>query len=230
MTYSTFLIDLDHTLLDSHQSEVAAFDQALKRCGIDAPSRFLPTYQAINGALWAAVERQELTPREVQATRFHRLVEQTDLDVDPTKLAADYVVGLGANGELYDGAIEALDRLATTSTLALVTNGLREVQRARIERLGLVHRFDAIVISDEVGHAKPGTEIFDIAFSLLGSPEKSTAVMVGDSLSSDIRGGANFGIATCWYNPHRRERSPDDVVSHEISELTELISLAVQNP
>jgi len=83
-----------------------------------------------------------------------------------------------------------------------VSNGLGEVQRSRIERLGIAHYFDAIVISGEVGTAKPGSAIFDIAFELLGRPDPSGAVMIGDSLESDMAGAANYGIDSCWYNPN----------------------------
>ena len=104
-----------------------------------------------------------------------------------------------------------------------MTNGLGEVQRARVERLGIGGFFDAIVISAEVGTAKPGTEIFDIVFEALDAPRKESTLMVGDSLSSDMQGGTNFGIATCWYNPKRQALRRDDLVSHEIQDLKELL-------
>jgi 2-haloacid dehalogenase len=107
----------------------------------------------------------------------------------------------------------------------LVTNGLGEVQRARIERLDLEPLFDAIVISGEVGTAKPGTKIFDIAFDALGWPARESALMIGDSLSSDIAGGANYGIATCWYNPSQRPAPPGSSVDHSITALGQLPGL-----
>ena len=101
-------------------------------------------------------------------------------------------------------------RSSSQTSLALVTNGLSEVQRTRIERLDLGRYFDAVVISSEVGAAKPSTEIFDLAFELLGSPAKASALMVGDSLTSDIQGGINYGIATCWYNPNHHGAGESD--------------------
>ncbi len=107
----------------------------------------------------------------------------------------------------------------------MVTNGLGEVQRARIERLGLGDYFDTVAISAELGVAKPGVEIFESAFQALGSPSKASAVMVGDNLSADIRGGINYGIATCWYNPHGHPSNGTDHSDHEIEDLNELRGL-----
>ena len=226
MRYTTLLFDLDNTLFDAQTAELLAFDHALEAGGVRSPRRYLPTYVDINDALWAAVERQELTPNQVQARRFADLVEAAGLDADPGVLADQYVEGMGAFGELYPGAREVLERLESVATLALVTNGLGEVQRARIDRLDLEPLFAAIVISGEVGTAKPGTGIFDLAFEALNHPAKQSALMVGDSLSSDIAGGHNYGIATCWYNPQQKPAGSEAGVDHEIDSLAQLPELA----
>jgi YjjG family noncanonical pyrimidine nucleotidase len=226
MRYTTLLFDLDNTLFDAQTAELLAFDHALKAGGIESPRQYLPTYVEINDALWAAVERQELTPNQVQARRFADLVEAAELDADPGVLADEFVEGMGAFGDLYPGAREVLERLSSVATLALLTNGLGEIQRARIVRLGLQPLFAAIVISGEVGTAKPGSEIFDLTFEALDRPAKRSALMIGDSLSSDIAGGDNYGISTCWYNPHRKPAGPQAGVDHEIVSLDELPELA----
>ncbi len=221
MSYTTFLLDLDHTLLDSDASESLAFASTLASIGVMNAEQHAGPYRRINLDLWAAVERGELLPQQVKVRRFELLIEQQGLDADANLMAEEFVKGLGANGELYDGARDVLQSLSADASLALVTNGLSEVQRARIARLDLEQYFDAITISAEVGTAKPGTDIFDLTFAELGNPAKSTAVMVGDSLTSDIRGGANFQIDTCWYNPHGKD-VVDSAVTHEIRELNEL--------
>lgn len=221
--YSTILFDLDHTLFDSDQSEIDAFRQAMCAGDIEDPEQHFSTYQKINLALWAEVERGETLAQQVRTRRFERLVETLDLEADPNLLADVYVEGLGMHGELYAGALEVLQHLAASSSLALVTNGLGEVQRMRIERLKIADFFDAVAISAEIGAAKPGTEIFDVVFRELGGPEKESTLMVGDSLSSDIRGGANYGIATCWYNPKQNSAQASDQIDHEISSLDQLV-------
>lgn len=222
MHYSTFLIDLDHTIFDSDASESAALRQAMNAAGITEADGYAADFQRINFGLWAMVERGEMTPQQVRTLRFEKLVQETGLDADPYAMAEAYVLGLGANGDLYAGALDVLEHLSRHASLALLTNGLSEVQRTRVERTGIAAYFEAIVISAEVGVAKPHTEIFDIAFDQLGSPHKDTALMVGDSLSSDIQGGTNYGIATCWYNPHRKSARPSNSISHDIHALGEL--------
>lgn len=226
MRYTTLLFDLDNTLFDAQTAELLAFDHALQSGGIPSPRQHLPTYVEINDALWAAVERQELTPNQVQARRFADLVEAAGLAADPQVLADKFVEGMGGFGELYPGAHDVLQRLGSVATLALVTNGLGEIQRARIERLELEPLFTAIIISGEVGTAKPGTGIFDLAFEALNQPAKQSALMIGDSLTSDIAGGANYGISTCWYNPQRKPVGPQAAVNHEIVSLGQLPALA----
>ena len=225
MSYSIFLLDLDHTLFDTEASELAAFEETMSAAGVHDSQRYLNAYQEINLELWAAVERGEISPNVIRAGRFERLVAEQGLDADPQQMADDFVAGLGTHGDLYDGAHEVLQQLSESASLAMVTNGLGEVQRTRIERLGLGDYFDAVAISAELGAAKPGIEIFDFVFQSLGSPPKEAAVMVGDNLSADIRGGLNYGIATCWYNPHGRPSNGTDHSDHEIEDLKELTRL-----
>jgi YjjG family noncanonical pyrimidine nucleotidase len=222
MRYSTFLLDLDHTLFDTDASEIAAFEETMAAAGVQDSHRYLSPYQEINLELWAAVERGEISPNVIRAGRFERLVAEQGLDADPLQMADDFVAGLGAHGELYQGVHEVLQHLSENASLAMVTNGLGEVQRTRIDRLGIGGYFDAVAISAEVGASKPGVEIFDFVFQSLGSPSKESAVMVGDNLSADIRGGVNYGIATCWYNPHGRPPNGTDHSDHEIEDLEEL--------
>jgi len=227
--YSTILLDLDHTLFDTDASEVLAFEATLLAAGVADPAAHLPEYQRINRALWAAVERHELTPGDVRLARFEQFVAATGMSLDPAALADAFVVGLAEHGELYTGALEVLDALAGVATLALVTNGLREVQRRRIERVGIDRHFDAVIVSAEVGASKPGTRIFDLAFDALRRSDRTASVMVGDSLSSDMRGGRAAGIATCWYDPHGTGAVPEHAagdVDHRIAALADLVALA----
>ncbi|HEX7838946.1 MAG TPA: YjjG family noncanonical pyrimidine nucleotidase [Kofleriaceae bacterium] len=226
MPYTALLLDLDHTLLDSDASERLAFERALASAGVAAPGRYRPEFDRINRALWAQVERGEISAVHVRTTRFTQLIAATGIDASAEALADAFAGGLGAYGELYPGVRDVLDALVAEPavSLALVTNGLSEVQRVRIDRLGLGRYFDAIAISSELGTAKPAPAIFEIALAGLGAPAKSSALIVGDSLTSDIQGGRNAGIATCWYNPQRRPGSPDGLVDHEISTLDALLA------
>lgn len=228
MPYSTLLFDLDHTLFDSDASEVAAFAATMRAVGFDRPSEHFEAYQRINLDLWAGVERGEVSPIDVRRVRFERLFAELEVDANVEDMAELFVAALGANGDLYPGVFELLDLLGSHARLGLVTNGLSDVQRARLGRLGIADRFDAVVISSEVGVTKPRREIFDIAFARLGAPPADSALMIGDSLTSDIAGGANYGIATCWYNPRGLMQSAEDIVTHEIADLVDLIPIVTE--
>ena len=166
MHYSIFLLDLDHTLFDSDQSEELAFSKTmLDGAGLNA-TKYLQSYREINKVLWRDVEMGKISPQEVRLRRFEDLVQKERLDVDPKILADLFVEGLGNFGDLYNDARVVLEKLFRRVKLGLITNGLSEVQRARIKRLDLEQYFDAIVISAEVGVAKPGKEIFDIILKL----------------------------------------------------------------
>ncbi|MEZ5226106.1 MAG: YjjG family noncanonical pyrimidine nucleotidase [Acidimicrobiales bacterium] len=221
-TYSTLLFDFDHTLFDSDASEAGAFAATLASHGIDDPLAYFEEYRRINRALWHGVE-QGRRPDEVGVLRFEQLATSVGFDVDPTVMAATYLGELGANGDLFPDARKVLEHLCERATLAIVTNAISSVQRARLDRLDLDDYFATIVISSEVGVSKPDPAIFDIAFDRLGRPHTDATLMIGDSLSSDMRGGANAGIATCWYNPSGALRS-NDHVTHEVSHLTQLAS------
>lgn len=226
MPYSALLIDLDHTLLDSDASEVLAFEHALASAGVVEPARHLPTYIQINRALWTKVERGELSPVVLRTERFAQLVAATGIAASPGALADAFAFGLGAFGDLYPGVPALLDALAGEPglSLAIVTNGLSEVVRARVARLGLDRYFRVITVSSELGIAKPNPAIFDHALAALGSPAKHTALVVGDSLSSDMRGGRNAGIATCWYNP-RGVAGDAALTDHEIANHDDLLAV-----
>lgn len=224
MPYSTLLFDLDHTLFDSDASEAAAFAITMRAAGVAEPSTVLDAYRRINGALWAGVEAGTVRPIEVRTRRFAQLFTEADIAADVDEMADLFVRSLGAHGDLYPGAREVLEDLSGKARLALVTNGLSDVQRSRITRLGIGDLFETVVVSSEVGVTKPRPEIFQIAFDQLGNPPKESAVMIGDSLTSDIAGGVAFGIATCWYNPKRLDRNGVEV-NHEVAELDSLRTL-----
>ncbi len=225
MRYPTLLFDLDHTLLDSDESERSAYQHTMATIGLSDPGTYFGRYVAINRAMWNAVEAGDMQPSEVRHRRFEQFTSELGIDADPNEMAEAFVWGLGNFGELYVGAREVLESLAECAALAMVTNGLSDVQRTRIDRLDLGGFFRTVIISSEVGVTKPRPEIFDLAFDGLGRPDPSTALMVGDSLTSDIAGGHGYGVDTCWYNPHGAVRPEHVAVTHEIARLGTLLDV-----
>lgn len=221
MSYTTVLFDLDHTLLDSDESERLAFEATMQSIGFADPSTILATYQEINTGLWKQVERGEQSPNDVKTLRFEHLLATLNIDADPAWVSGQYASALGSHGDLYAGALDMLTHVGQHAQLGLITNGIGQVQRARLERLQLSSLFAGVAISGELGVSKPDPAIFDLLMSDLGSPSVSDTVIVGDSLSSDIAGGHNAGIATCWYN--RSGKTNDDArPTFEVSSLDQI--------
>ncbi|BAN02443.1 YjjG family noncanonical pyrimidine nucleotidase [Ilumatobacter coccineus] len=228
MSYDVVLFDFDHTLLDSDASLAGAFEQSMRSAGVvdaAAIAGHYADFDRINQALWRQVEAQQISPNDVKVRRFEQLIEVLELDADAHEMADAFVEGLVACGELFDGAIDLLDDLAARSRLGMVTNGIGRVQRGRLARLGLSDHFDAVVISGEVGASKPGPAIFDVTFEAMGVSDRSSVLMVGDSLPSDILGAANAGIASAWFNPMGHQANPDIPATHEVRDLPEISPL-----
>ncbi len=225
VAHDAYFFDFDHTLFDSDASESLAFNHALTTNGTSAIPNLFTTYKRINSELWGEVESGVRSPTDVRTLRFARLVEQTSLDLDPMTLADSFTTGMQEFGELYPDALEVLTKLRARGPVVMVTNAISEIQRRRIERLGIEPLFDAIVISSEVGVSKPAAGIFDHAFEALGEIDRSTTLMVGDSLTSDMAGGVAAGLATCWFNPHGKRRDSSLTINHEIARLDQLLSL-----
>jgi YjjG family noncanonical pyrimidine nucleotidase len=225
MPYTTVLFDLDHTLMDSHASHAAAFDVTMRSIGLDDPASVHVVFDRINQALWRRVEGHEISPNEVKSLRFRQLLDELALDGDPVEMGARFAAGLTDHGELYEGAALLLTELAARCRLALVTNGIGPVQRGRLDRLGLGDAFEVVSISGELGTSKPGRAIFDHTLDELGVNDRSSAVMIGDSMASDIQGGINAGLDTIWFNPNAAIPPHGVAPTHEVAALESIAHL-----
>lgn len=224
--YDWILFDADGTLFDYDRTEAAALAATWDESGLAGAAGITAGYRRINAELWQAYEAGEVEQAELQVERFRRLAaELGDAAADPERLSRLYLRHLGRQTVLLDGARELLAALAADYRLALITNGIPDVQRPRIRRSGLEPLFPVVVISGEVGVAKPAPEIFALALERMGGPPRSTVLMVGDSLSSDILGGIGFGLDTCWYNPAGLPLDGAPAPTYEISRLSELATV-----
>lgn len=219
--------DLDHTLFDFEASKRAAFANALGDVGVAEWEPLLPVLSQVETPLWHALEQGELTLTTLNDDRFRGLVEAADLDIDPGPLGASYLGWLGQSGGLLDGARELLDTLAATHTLAMLSNGYASVQRARLVNFDLAQYFTSIVISDEIGFAKPDNRFFEHALDEAGNPPIDSVLMVGDNLRSDIAGATAAGLATCWYNPSGAEAPVGQSIDYTIDHLDQLHPIVV---
>ena len=225
MKYKTLLFDLDGTILDYSKSEAAALNAAYSSVfGENPPDNVLLSYQKINSSLWKEFEKGTIRIHELKMRRFGKLFETFNLSADPEVFSSIYLKELGKGGYLIEGSMDVLEFCSEKFNLGAVTNGVGDVQRSRLERAGIGQFFETVVISSDVGIAKPDPGIFTIALERMDSPNRENVLMIGDSLSSDILGGINAGIDTCWINRHGEE--PDGIKPViTISNITELLEI-----
>lgn len=224
MGYEVLLFDADGTLFDYHQAEAYAFEKTFRSFFKGEPNHYLPEYQLINQAIWEEFEAGLIQAQDVNQERFHRFLTQMDLPADALAVSQQYIHFLSQASFLLDGAREVLTAL-TDYEKVLITNGLSSVQHARLLQADLKDFFSSLIISQEVGVAKPHAGIFLKALESIHHSKKETVLMIGDALHSDIQGGVEFGIATCWFNPNREENGSPWIPTYEIHHLQELPEL-----
>lgn len=226
MRYRWLLFDADGTLYDYDAAECRALERTLAVEGhaVDRETRSI--YRRVNGALWQQFEAGAVDALTLRYRRFEQLYAELGLPVARARPAsACYLDELGRNSLLLPGAEAVVRRLAAQASLALITNGLTEVQRPRFARSPITELFDTITISDELGIAKPDRRIVDITLSALGDPPRSETLIIGDSLSSDIQAGINAEIDSCWYAPAGEAPPAAPAPTHVIRSLAELPAL-----
>ncbi len=226
--FDILLLDLDDTILDFHKAEGVAIRRTFSHFGIDPTDAVADRYSIINKAHWAALERKELTREQVVVGRFAQLFAELGAEADPIAVARQYEQYLSQGHWFLPGAEEALIALSRHYRLFLVSNGTAIVQKGRLDSSGIRKYFEKIFVSQEIGANKPSLDYFNPVFAQIPDFEKSRAIIVGDSLGSDIQGGINAGIATCWVNPHHTPANPRIPADYEIEALSQLPALLAQ--
>ncbi len=222
MPYHWLFFDADGTLFNYERAEISALAKSFARFDVTASPAYLEAYREINSGLWRALERGEITPEALKVRRFELLFEKVQLMLPAEAFSTVYLEQLATCSELMDGAEALLERLHRKYRIAILTNGLKSVQRPRLANSAIRDRIDALIISEEIGAAKPDRAFFDAAFAAAGYPQKAEVLMIGDNLSSDILGATQYGLDTCWYNPSGLARPTDIPIKYEIRELSEL--------
>lgn len=220
MNYSWLLFDADGTLFDFDLAEKLALQSVLQHLNRPFTDDTFASYKTINRQLWQAFEQGQIKQSEIKTQRFASWLEFLNINADVESVSHHYVHQLAMQGPLLEGALELIQHLSPHYKMLIITNGLKEVQRPRFEASIIRPYFEEIIVSGEVGVAKPDTGIFDIAFEKMDNPDKTEVLIIGDSLSADMQGGLNYGIDTCWYNPQRAATSLS--LTHIINNLSEL--------
>jgi YjjG family noncanonical pyrimidine nucleotidase len=224
--YSWLLFDADNTLFDFEAAEAWALEQAFLQCGAAYEPAHLTAFREIQRELWQGVEQGRHTSHLVRDERFRRLLAGLPgPQAPPAVFSRHFLAHLARGSQLLPGTLEALTGLGARYRLALATNGLSEVQRARLQSSALRATFEAVIISDEVGAAKPAPAFFQAALAALGRPDPARVLMIGDNRTADIEGAHQAGLDTCWFNPRGQPRPSALSINYEIAALGELAGL-----
>ena len=229
MRYKTILFDIDGTLFDWSKAEVESLKATFYKYSFPFDEQTLSLYRSINHDLWRRLELGEIKKEMLLTQRFSEVFSRLGLSADPAAFNEDYLQGIAQRPILYDGAVELCRDLAEKHRLIVVTNGVALTQYGRISRTKIGQYFSDIVISQDAGCEKPDPRFFEYVFATCGLHDKASVLIVGDGLTSDIQGGINAGIDTCWYNPHY-ETVPSDYsithIAHDYDDVRQFIESA----
>lgn len=221
MKYTSLFLDLDNTLLDFYKAEEMAICKVLKKYDLPYDEKTVKLYSDINRSYWEQFERGEIPKETIFEGRFKTLLSVLDEDRDYSSIAKDYMYELSCGYYKMDGADEVLTYLKDKGyKLYATTNGFKFTQENRIKKSGLEKYFDKVFISEEAGFQKPEREYFDYCIENIYEKDRSKILIVGDSQSSDILGGINAGIDTCWFNVDLKSAKYKS--KYEISDLYQL--------
>jgi 2-haloacid dehalogenase len=225
MAYQWLFFDADGTVFDYDLAEQKALQGAFHDFGLDFMPEWARRYREINRQIWIDFEKKRITAVQLRTERFRRLFESIGVETDTALFSRRYLKNLANASDLIDGAEDTLRTLHQRYRLGLITNGLQDVQRPRLAGSPLGSLFDLVVISEEIGAAKPDPRFFEYAFLQIGSPPRDAVLVIGDSLTSDIQGGINYELDTCWVNPFGCPADPGIRPTFEVRGLPELVGL-----
>lgn len=226
MNYEVILLDADGTLFDYDKAEAHALKRAFKHFNLKYnEENDLKNYRLINKQIWNDYENGKIDSGNLRIERFKRLFENYEKNIDFNEFSNIYLSVLADGIFLIDGAEEVCRYLFEKYKIVILTNGIKAVQLSRIKNSLLSKYIHDIITSEETGYKKPDVGVFDYTFNRIGHIDKGTALIIGDSLSSDIQGGINYKIDTCWYNPFSEENKSGLKPNYEIKDLRQLIEL-----
>lgn len=220
--YKTILLDADGTFLDFKKSENQALKHTFKKYNIPFTDQIKERYEQINSSLWKEFELGLIDKKTVIYSRFINLFKEFDMNVDGITFEDDYQEALGNESYLLPDAYEILSSLSTKYDLYVVTNGVSYTQHNRLNKSGVKSFFKDVFVSEDIGYQKPMKEYFQYCFERIENFQLEKTLIIGDSLSSDIQGGINMGIDTCWIHDKNQHNEKNLPITYEINNLNDL--------
>ena len=222
--YKYILWDIDGTVLDFHAAERNAIKTLFVKFNMGfCTDEMLKMYSGINAKYWQMLEKGEMTKPEILIGRFREFFENIGAD---TSLCEEfnnaYQLALGDTIEFVENAKELLLAQKEKYVIVAVTNGTKVAQEKKLRLSGLDKIFDEIFISENVGAEKPNKEFFDYVFEKMNITDKAEAIIIGDSLTGDIKGGYIAGIDTCWFNPEHKPNTLEISSTYEIDNIKQI--------
>ena len=237
MNYKLVLIDLDDTLFDYPKTEKEAFRRTFEELGFFMESelgnakkeeiyeKIKDRYKDVNLQLWKDLEKGAVDKDRLKVVRFEKIIEEFGLEYDSIEVSKLYLKKLGEGVFPFEATEKLCEYLHSKYKVGVITNGIKEVQHSRIKNSAIAKYIDKIVISEEVGVNKPDKRIFECAMEYFGISDKKSAIMIGDSLEADIKGGQNAGIDTCWVNFKNIINNTGIIPKYEVKKLEELFEI-----
>ena len=227
--YYCILFDADNTLLNFDAAENKALAETLVNYGIEPDAETVQTYRTINEELWRQLEKGQIRRDKLMGERFTRFLKAINAAGDGVEMNRCYLERLSTHPDLMtSNVLDVLGELSEVATLAVVTNGFEKVQSRRVAESGIRNYLEDVFVSEKLDSEKPSRRIFDAALRALGVENREHVLVVGDSLTSDIQGGVNAGLDTCWFNPGNLENKSGITPKYTVSSYEELYRIVME--
>ncbi|MEG1781978.1 MAG: YjjG family noncanonical pyrimidine nucleotidase [Oscillospiraceae bacterium] len=229
MAYNCLLLDFDETLVSFQESELLSITKTYEKYKIPTTKENTDFYSEINAGLWRDFEKGKIKKSAIERVRFQKVIEKFNVkNVSDEQMNRDYLGFLRSSAILLDGALEFLQDIEEHVTIAIVTNGIDAVQQSRLKVSGVADFVDGIFTSEKVGANKPDKRIFMAAMKTLGIETPQKVLVVGDNIYSDIKGGINAGLDTCWVNFKNETNTTDIKPKYTVYDFTQLKNIILE--
>lgn len=221
--YTTLLFDADDTLLDFKKCEAAALKLMMEVRGLPFSDGDTELYSRVNQSFWEAYQQGVIKKSEISVGRYRKFFEIKGIETNAEKAAKTYERLLSEQHFVIDGVMEVLEKLYSDYEIYIITNGTDYIQKKRLKDSGIAALTNGLFISEIVGAPKPEKQYFDYVLQNICEKDKSRVLIIGDSMTSDVLGGINAGIDTCWYNPQKKKA--EYMPTYEINNISEIFKI-----